>query len=177
MDWKFYKSYEQKTYNDSQLVIPQVVDEYKCSSFSLALYFAAAIQMLDDFLLDDFESMDLYHVQRGDNWKADTMDRVTSGLRMSDELTHKSILIQKRNHPYIEERGMPMDVFKIDIEVVGNWRNSIRQYLQNSKSNTPLRIKMQALRYLLVEGTLYRKGMDGLLLKCLGPLEALKVLK
>lgn len=58
-----------------------------------------------------------------------------------------------------------MEVFNINVGVVGDLRTSIRQYLQNPKAKMPYMINMQALRCLLVEDTLFRKGMDGLLLK------------
>ncbi|XP_075483637.1 uncharacterized protein LOC142523792 [Primulina tabacum] len=63
---------------DSQLVLKQMSGEYKCSSLALAPYFTAASQ-----LLDDFEDVTFQHVPRQDNWEADELAQIASGLRMS----------------------------------------------------------------------------------------------
>ena len=82
---------------DSQLVLKQVAGEYKCDSLSLAPYFAAAIQ-----LLESLEEVTFLHVLREENWKADQLAQIASGMKMSEELTHKLVLIQKRSHPSIQ---------------------------------------------------------------------------
>ena len=46
------------------------------------------------------------HVPRESNWEADELSQVASGLRMSEELTHKLIFMQKKAHPSIYERGL-----------------------------------------------------------------------
>lgn len=72
---------------------------------------------------------------------------------------------------------MPIDVFNTNTEVVGDKRQSIRRYLETPSFKNPHKIRMQSLNYVLVEATLYRKGFNELLLKCLGPPKAIKVLK
>ena len=47
---------------DSQLVIKQLIREYRCTSLSLAPYFTAAIQ-----LVDSFENVSYMHVPRESN--------------------------------------------------------------------------------------------------------------
>ncbi|XP_073049441.1 uncharacterized protein [Primulina eburnea] len=53
---------------DSQLVLKQLSGEFKCTSLSLAPYYTAASQ-----LLDDFEEVSLVHVPRQENWEADEL--------------------------------------------------------------------------------------------------------
>ncbi|XP_073282149.1 uncharacterized protein [Primulina huaijiensis] len=53
---------------DSQLVLKQLSGEFKCTSLSLAPYYTASSQ-----LLDDFEEVSLVHVPRQENWEADEL--------------------------------------------------------------------------------------------------------
>ncbi|XP_073120711.1 uncharacterized protein [Henckelia pumila] len=76
---------------DSQLVLQQVAEEYKCTSLSLIPYFAAASQ-----LADDFEEINFQYVPRQQNWEANELAQIASGLRLSEELTHR-LVIGERN--------------------------------------------------------------------------------
>ncbi|XP_075515393.1 uncharacterized protein LOC142550035 [Primulina tabacum] len=49
--------------------------------------------------------------------------------------------------------------------------------LESTGRNIPHGLKMRALNYVLVEGDLYIKGLDGLLLRCIGFPEALEIMK
>lgn len=157
---------------DSQLVLRQLSGEYKCTSISLAPYYTAASQ-----LLDDFEEVSFIHVPRQDNWEANELAQIASGLRMSTDLTHKMVLIQKRSHPSILQRGIQVDTFNLNIDLAGDWRTEIREVLESPEKSFPYGLKMKALNFILVEGELYRKGFDGLLLKCVGFPESLEILK
>ncbi|XP_075497881.1 uncharacterized protein LOC142535353, partial [Primulina tabacum] len=75
---------------DSQLVLKQLSGELKCTSLSLPPYYTVVSQ-----LLDDFEEVSLVHVPRQENWVADELAQVSSGLKMSPELIHRLVLIQK----------------------------------------------------------------------------------
>ena len=50
---------------------------------------------------------------------------------MSKELTHKLIMIGKKNHPSIYKRGIRLEVVNTDANVVGDWRIKIREYLED----------------------------------------------
>ncbi|XP_073135524.1 uncharacterized protein [Henckelia pumila] len=71
---------------DSQLVLRQVAGEYKCTSLSLIPYFAVAFQ-----LADDFEEINFQYVPRQQNWEANKLAQIASGLRLSEELTHRLV--------------------------------------------------------------------------------------
>ena len=75
-----------------------VLREYKCNSLLLAPYFTAAIQ-----LLDSFDNVEFDLVPRESNWEADELAQIVSGVKMDEELTHKLIMIEKKNHPSIFE--------------------------------------------------------------------------
>ena len=79
---------------DSQLVLRQLIGEYKCNILLVAPYYIASTQ-----LLDSFHSVDFEYVPRKSNWEADELARVALGMKMSEELTHKLIVIGKKNHP------------------------------------------------------------------------------
>ena len=98
---------------DSQLVLRQLMAEYKCNSLLLAPYYTAYIQLLDSFHYVDFE-----YVLRESNWEADELAKIASGVKMSEELTYKLIMIGKKNHPSIYERGIRLEVVSIDANVV-----------------------------------------------------------
>ncbi|XP_073137625.1 uncharacterized protein [Henckelia pumila] len=94
---------------DSRLVLRQVAGEYKCTSLSLAPYFAAASQ-----LADDFEKINFQYVPRQQNWEANELAQIALGLKFSEELTHRLVLIQKKNHPSIMQRGLQVETFNLD---------------------------------------------------------------
>ena len=86
---------------DSQLVLRQLTGEYKCNSLLVAPYYTASTQLLDSFHFVDFEYVP---------WEADELAQVALYVKMSEELTHKLIVIGKKNHPSIYERGIKLEV-------------------------------------------------------------------
>ena len=128
---------------------------------SLAPYFTVAIQ-----LVDSFENVSYMHVPRESNWEADELSQVASGLRMSEELTHKLIFVQKKAYPSIHERGLQFESFNNDLNVAGDWHTDIKSYLENPVKKVPFKVKAQSLNYVLIENELFRKTFDGLLLRC-----------
>jgi hypothetical protein len=49
-----------------------------------------------------------------------------------------------------------------------DWRTPLVHYLENSGYITNRKVRWQALKYVMLDNTLYRRTIDGLLLKCLG---------
>ncbi|XP_073057408.1 uncharacterized protein [Primulina eburnea] len=96
---------------------------------------------------------------------------------MSPELTHKLLLIQKRNHPSIHQRGIQVDTFDIDVDLARDWRDEIKGALRNPEQKLHYCLKMRILCYVLMGDELYRKGDNGLLLRCLGFPEAMRVMQ
>ncbi|XP_050222757.1 uncharacterized protein LOC126672848 [Mercurialis annua] len=157
---------------DSQLVLKQLSGEYNCNSLSLAPYYTASIQ-----LLNCFDEVSFVHVPRESNWEADELAQIASGLRMSGELTHKFLVVEKRRHPSIQERGIQIEIFDIGVTTAIDWRYDIRRYLENPGMRMPHRVRVQATNYVLMEDELYRKGFDGVLLRCLSHPESLEVMR
>ncbi|KAF2317049.1 hypothetical protein GH714_011273 [Hevea brasiliensis] len=69
----------------------QLSKEYKCNSIALAPYFAVAIRLLESFEGTEFERQ-LWE----SNWEANELAQATSGLRISEDLTYRVLVFQKR---------------------------------------------------------------------------------
>ena len=100
--------------------------EYNCNTLLLTPYFTAAIQ-----LLDSFDNVEVEHVPRESNCEAD------SSVKMGEELTHKLIMIEKKNHPSIFERGIDLDIFNNDMNIAGDSTAEFREYLENLNKKVP----------------------------------------
>ncbi|GKV49877.1 hypothetical protein SLEP1_g56600 [Rubroshorea leprosula] len=64
---------------DSQLVLKQLSSEYKCTSLALTPYFALAVQ-----LLEEFDDVSIRHLPRDQNYEANEMVQIASGLRIPE---------------------------------------------------------------------------------------------
>ena len=95
-------------------------------------------------MLDSFHSIDFECVPRESNWEVDELAQVASGLNMSEELTHKLIVIGKKNHPSIYERGIILEVVNTDANVVEDWKIKNREYLEDPNMQVPHRVKAQS---------------------------------
>jgi hypothetical protein len=49
-----------------------------------------------------------------------------------------------------------------------DWRTPMLHYLENPKHIADRKVRQQALKYVILDNTLYRRIIDVLLLKCLG---------
>ena len=63
---------------------------------------------------------------------------------MSEELTHKLIVIGKNNHPSIYERGIKLEVINTNANVAGDWRIKIMEYLEDPNKQVPHMVKAQS---------------------------------
>ena len=81
----------------------------------LSPYFTAAIQ-----LLESFNNVELEHVLRESNWEADELAQIASIVKMGKEFTYKLIMIEKKNHPSIFEKGINLEIFNNDMNIVGD---------------------------------------------------------
>lgn len=70
-----------------------------------------------------------------------------------------------------------MESFNTDQNLAGDWRKEIKNYLDNPNLRVPYRVKVQARQFVLIGDDLYRKSPDGLLLRCLGFVDYMEVMK
>ena len=92
-------------------------------------------------------------------------------------MTHNLIVIGKKNHPLIYERGIRLEVISTDANVVGDWRIKIIEYLEDPNRQVPHRVKAQSQNFVLLERELCRKGLDRLLLRCLSFPNSMEAMK
>ena len=64
--------------------------------------------------------MNFEYMLRESNWEADKLAQVASYVKMSEELTHKLIVIGKKNHLSIYEKGIRLEVVSTYVNVVGD---------------------------------------------------------
>ena len=60
---------------------------------------------------------------------------------MGEEWTHKIIMIEKKIHPSIFDRGINLDIFNNDMNIDGDWRTECIEYLENPNKRVPHRTK------------------------------------
>ena len=56
------------------------------------------------------------------NWEANKLAQIASSVKMSREFTHKLIMIKKKNHSSIFERGINLEIFNNDMNIARDWR-------------------------------------------------------
>ena len=62
------------------------------------------------------------------------------------------------------------------MNIAGDWRTEFREYLENPNKRVPHITKVYVQNFVLLEGKLYKKGLDGLLLKYLSFPDNMKVM-
>jgi hypothetical protein len=73
-------------------------------------------------------------------------------------------------------------VFAIDVYSFGNdlaeddWRKEIADYLEDPSRKVSRKLRYKSIKFVLLDGRLYYKSLDGVLLKCLGQEEAKKMM-
>ena len=84
---------------------------------AISTYFTTVIQ-----LLDSFDNVEFEHMPRESNWEVDELSQIASGVKKGEKLTHKLIMIEKKNHPSIFERGTDLDIFNNYMNITRDWR-------------------------------------------------------
>ena len=146
--------------------------EYKCNSLLLTPYYTASTQLVDSFHFVDFE-----YLPRESNWEAYELAQVASSGKINEELTYKLIVIEKKDHPSIYERGIKLEVVSTYANIAGDWIIKIIEYLEDPNRQIPHRVKAQSHNFVLLEEELYRNELNGLLLICISFPNNMEVIK
>ncbi|CAL8111835.1 unnamed protein product [Prunus armeniaca] len=112
-----------KILGDSMLVLKHIVGEYKCLSPSLAIYLVAARNLLTEFRETTWE-----HIPREENFAANELAQVATGIQMPEDCVQRIIKVGKKSLPSILTRGIEIDV-NYAIITEDDWRNLIINYL------------------------------------------------
>ena len=124
-------------FGDSMLVINQLIGEYECKDDILRIYHEECLQ-----LLREFKKVTIEHVPKFYNSDANRLAQHASGYRLIGTVLALELVADDR-------------------------RKEITDYLKYPNKKLNRRIRFQATKYVLLEGELYYRTIDGVLLKCL----------
>jgi hypothetical protein len=140
-------------YGDSELVIKQLNSQYECKSDALMNYYEECREILKSFQL-----VILQHIPREHNEEANRLAQSASGYRESQE-------------------AFALEVFAFRGDLAeDDWRKEIVDYLEDPSRKVSRKLRYKAIKFVLLDGSLFYKSLDGVLLRCLGPEEANKMM-
>jgi hypothetical protein len=119
--------------------------QYECRNDILRNYYEECKEILKSFQL-----LILQHIPRENNGEANRLAQSASGYRENQE------------------------VFAIDVYSFGSdlaeddWRKGIADYLENPSRKVSRKLRYKAIKFVFLDGSLYYKSLDGVLLQCLG---------
>nr|CAH67683.1 H0510A06.8 [Oryza sativa] len=165
---------------DSQLVVNQVSKEYQCSDPQMDAYVRQVRRMERHF-----DGIELRHVPRRDNAVADELSRLASSRAQTPPGAFEERLAQPsaRPDPLGETNAPERPPRPVGVQASGPegsassslrliaWIAEIQAYLTDKTlpedREGSERVQCISKRYVLVEGTLYRRAANGVLLKCI----------
>nr|ABA98939.1 transposon protein, putative, unclassified [Oryza sativa Japonica Group] len=165
---------------DSQLVVNQVCKEYRCSDPQMDAYVRQVRRMERHF-----DGIELRHVPRRDNVIADELSRLASSRAQTPPGAFEERLTQPsaRPDPLGETDAPDRPPRPVGVQASGPegsapsslrliaWISEIQTYLTDKTlpedREGSERVQRISKRYVLVEGTLYRRAANGILLKCI----------
>ncbi|XP_021807646.1 uncharacterized protein LOC110751480 [Prunus avium] len=159
-----------EVFGDSQLIIKQLTNEYKCRDPTMAAYYVAARN-----LSSMFKDISVKYIPRNDNLAANEMAQIASGIQIQEHQSERTIKVQKRSLPSILTRGMNLEINTNEVQA-GDWRKPLIDYLTNPSPRVSRKTKYHATKFLVMNGDLFRRTKEGILLRCLGPKESMRVM-
>ncbi|VVA40504.1 PREDICTED: retrotransposon, partial [Prunus dulcis] len=141
-----------------------------CLNPSLAVYLVAARNLLTEFREATWE-----HIPREENFAANELAQMASGIQMPEDCVQRIIKIGRKSLPSVLTRGMEIEVNSALI-TKDDWREPIMTYLQYPTLPSEKRVRIMATNYLMWNEDLVRKSKDEVLLRCLGKTEYMKVM-
>ena len=172
LEWRITKLH---IYGDSQLVVNQVNNEYQTKDDKLIPY-----KKLIDSLRNYFTFVTFQQIPRAENKAADAMATLASILQLQEHESRFEFLVEELRHPAYDSSDN-----QVICTVVGHDSSRyapIFSYLRDQvipetlTRNQKRQLLRNASHYTLVSGDLYRKGLDGTLLRCLELEESEKAL-
>jgi hypothetical protein len=101
-----------------------------------------------------FRYINFYWIPRSQNAEANDLAQKASGYKASTDKADFSVQFLK----------------------TGDWRADIFNYLKDPARGSPRKIRHKAMKYVLIGDDMFYRTLEGLLLKCLGPTEANRLL-
>jgi ribonuclease HI len=135
-----------EVYGDSELVIKQLNSQYECKSDALRSYYEECREILKSFPL-----VILQHIPREHNEEANRLTQSSSGYSESQEV-------------------LAIEVCMLGVDLAENdWRKEIVDYLEDPSRKVSRKLRYKAIKFVLLDGSVFYKSLDGVLLRCLGP--------
>ncbi|KAI5337353.1 hypothetical protein L3X38_016624 [Prunus dulcis] len=154
-------------FSDSQLVVHQVNQDFTAKDASMTAYLQHARHLLATFHIHSINQ-----VPRSENSHADALARLASALEQGIG-----------RHIHIEFLDQPRTQAPLicTIDHIPTWMDPILQFLQNqtlpANSTEAQRVRHRSARYLIINGSLYKRGFSLPYLRCLTPEEGHYVLR
>jgi hypothetical protein len=138
-------------YGDSELVIKH--GQYECKSEALRSYYEECREILKSFPL-----VTLQHIPREHNEEANMLAQSASGYKENQEAFAAEICT------------LGLDLAEDD------WRKEIVDYLRDPSRKVSRKLRYKDIKFVLLDDNLFYKSLDGVLLRCLGPEEAKRMM-
>ena len=184
-------------FGDSQLVINQLNGTFKCLSPALIIYYDHVQKLAKQFMMISFT-----YVPRFLNEEANDIAQTASGYKYIDEKDLEFCqLTIRRSIPMLRYRknDLEMDASKGENRFSCNlqqplmfenfeigesssssqnmdWRQPIIDYLTKPDAKADRATRLRSLNYVMYDNDLFKKGSDGLLLRCLNKVDAFRVM-
>jgi ribonuclease HI len=165
---------------DSQLVAKQVQKEYDCNNDKMTEYLAE-VHMMKKF----FDVFDVRYVPRLDNCDVDHLVWIV----FSRAPTPLDVIIEKLIKHSVRPAEESIDAAKPDLMVIDesnqglayDCMSPIKMFLDNqppSDNNTKVEcITHKSKMYQLIDGILYQRGANGMMMKCISREECIQLLQ
>ena len=158
-----------QAYSDSQLVVSQVKGDYEATSPTMGKYLAKVKTLSSQFM-----EFSLTQIPRSENSKADSLSKIAT----SEGLTiDRPIYLECKSTPSVDDDEQTI----CSIEEGNNWMQPIVTYLRDgslpSDKVEAKKLQIKAVRYVIIDDTLYKRSYSLPLLRCVGPNEAEYLLK
>ncbi|KAI5322325.1 hypothetical protein L3X38_031397 [Prunus dulcis] len=154
-------------FSDSQLVVHQVNQDFTAKDASMTAYLQHVRHLLATFHVHSINQ-----VPRSENNHADALARLASALEQG---------IQAPLHIEFLDQPITQAPLICTINHSPTWMDPILQFLQNqtlpANSAKARRVRYRYARYLIINGSLYKRGFSLPYLRCLTPEEGHYVLR
>jgi len=147
-----------KCNTDSKLVVGQVQGEYQVKDDLLLQYYHKVVEAMKEF-----EEITIHHIPRAENTRADRLSKLAEGKEKGQL---KTIIRQTLMRPLTGECAAA--------ERSADWMWEVRELLRRCDAGEEVKPmeRRRALRFVVIEEDLYKRGFTAPLLKCLSGEEA-----
>ena len=157
---------------DSQLVVNQVSKEYQCNDPQMTAYLAEVRRLERNFL-----GLEVRHIPRGDNCAADELSRLASTRAalppgtfletLSSPSARVADLAQPSSMPPTQDGHIVLPISSQGVPWIEEILGYLRDDILPDEDTDADRLARQSRRYTVVDNNLYRRGANGVLMKCI----------